>query len=163
MFRTPSPGNSISVVLRKLLQGSRRGSQAIQKFATKGSQIISDIKLRNSAFWVWEDASLWAHWIHFFHMHLSSAVVLSLSHISLFATPWTTAHQASLSFTVSRVWLKLMSIQSMMASNYLILSCSLLFLPSIFPSIRIFSNESGLRIRWLQYQSFQWIFRVDLL
>ena len=70
------------------------------------------------------------------------------------APPWTTAHQDSLSFTISWSWLKLMSIQSMIPSNYLIVSFSLLFLPSIFPSIRIFSNESGLCIRWPKYWSF---------
>ena len=69
-------------------------------------------------------------------------------------TPWTAAHQASLSFTVSQSLLKLMSIKSMMPSNHLILCCSLLLLPSVFPSIRVFSNESALHIRWLKYWSF---------
>ena len=70
-------------------------------------------------------------------------VVQSFSHVQLFATPWTTAHQASLSFTISRNLLKLMSIESVMPSNHLILYRSLL-LPSIFPSIRVFSNELAL-------------------
>ena len=88
-----------------------------------------------------------------------------LSHVQLFVTPWTVAHQASLSFTISQSLLKLISIELMMPSNHLILYHPLLFLPSIFPSIRIFSNESALCIMWLQlrHQSFQWIFRLDFL
>ena len=74
-------------------------------------------------------------------------VVQLLSHVQLFATPWTTAHQASLFFTVSRSLLKLMSMQSVMPSNHLVLCHPLLFLPSIFPSIRVFPNESALQIR----------------
>ena len=69
-------------------------------------------------------------------------------------TPWTAAHQASLSFTISWSLFKLMSIELVMPSNYPILCLPLLLLPSIFPSIRIFSNESALRIRWLKYWSF---------
>ena len=76
------------------------------------------------------------------------AVVQSLSHVRLFATPWTAACQAYLSFTISRSLLQLMSIESVMASNHLILCCLLLLLPSIFPSIRVFSNESILCIIW---------------
>ena len=68
--------------------------------------------------------------------------------------PWTAAHQTSLSFSISWSLLKLMSIEWVIPSNHLILCCSLLLLPSIFPSIRVFSNESGLRIRWPKYQSF---------
>ena len=73
MFRTLSLGDSISAALRKLLQGGRRGSQATYKFATKGagSLIIKDLVSRNLTVYVWEDASLWARWIHSFHMHLS--------------------------------------------------------------------------------------------
>ena len=71
-----------------------------------------------------------------------------------FVTPWTAACQASLSITNSRSLLKLMSIESVMPSNHLILCHPLLFLPSIFPSIRVFSNESVLRIRWPEYWSF---------
>ena len=80
--------------------------------------------------------------------------VQSLSCIRLFVTPWTAAHQASLSITNSQSLPKLMSIESMMPSNHLILCCPLLCLPSIFPSIRVFSNESGLHIRWPKYWSF---------
>ena len=80
--------------------------------------------------------------------------VQSLSHVRLFATPWTTARQASLSITNSWSLLKLMSIKSVMSSNHLNLCHSLLLLPSIFPSIRVFSNESVLPIRWPKYWSF---------
>ena len=77
-----------------------------------------------------------------------------LSRIQLFATPWTAACQASLSITNSQSLLKLMSIESVMPSNYLILCHPLLLPPSIFPSIRVFSNESALCIRWPKYWSF---------
>ena len=69
-------------------------------------------------------------------------------------TPWTTASQASLSITISRRLPKLRSIESVMLSNHLILYCPLLLLPSIFPSVRVFSNESALHIRWPKYWSF---------
>ena len=82
------------------------------------------------------------------------AVVQSLSHVRLFATSWTAAHQASLSFTISWSLLKLMSIESVMSSNHLILCCPLLLLPSIFPSNRVFSHESALCIKWPKYWSF---------
>ena len=81
-------------------------------------------------------------------------IVQSLSHVWLFATPWTAAHQAFLSLTISQSLFKFMSIQSVMLSNHLILSHPLLLLLSIFPSIRVFSNESVLCIRWPKYQSF---------
>ena len=84
---------------------------------------------------------------------LQFSSVLSLSRVRLFATPWTAARQASLSITNSRSLLKLMSIESVMPSNHLIL-CRPLLLPSIFPSIRVFSKESVLRIRWPKYWSF---------
>ena len=77
-----------------------------------------------------------------------------LSRVRLFATPWTAARQASLSITNSRSLLKLMSTESVMPSNHLILCCPLLLLPPIFPSIRVFSNESVLRIRWPKDWSF---------
>ena len=80
--------------------------------------------------------------------------VQSFSRVQLFATPWTAAHQASLSITNSRSSPKPMSIESVMPSNHLIL-CHLFFiLPSVFPSIRVFSNESTLRRRWPKYSSF---------
>ena len=76
------------------------------------------------------------------------------SRVQLFVTPWTAAHQASLSITISWSLLKLMSIKSVMPSNTLIFCHPLLLLPLIFPSIRVFSNESALCIRWLKYWSF---------
>ena len=81
-------------------------------------------------------------------------VVQLLSCVQLFASPWTEAHQASLSFTISWSLLKLMSIESVMPSNHLILCHSLLLLPSIFRIIRVFSNDSVLCIRWPRYWSF---------
>ena len=105
-----------------------------------------------------------AHTHHVFFIHLSVngricclhvfSSVQSLSRIWLFAIPWTAACQASLSITNSRSPPKPMSITSVMPSNHLILSCPLLLLPSIFPRIRVFSNESALRIRWPKDWSF---------
>ena len=83
-----------------------------------------------------------------------SQSVQSLSRVQLFETPWTTAHQAFLSITNSWSLLKLMPIESVMPSNHLILCHPLLLPPSIFPSIRVFSNESALCIRWPKYWSF---------
>ena len=81
-------------------------------------------------------------------------VVQLLSRVWLFATPWTATRQAFLSFTNSRSLLKLISFESVMSCNYLLLCYPLLLLPSIFPSIRLFSNESVLHIRWPKYWSF---------
>ena len=86
--------------------------------------------------------------IHFF------ISVQSLNYVRLFATPWTAAHQASLSITNSQSLLKLMSIESVTPTNHPILCRPLLLLPSIFPSIRVFSNESVLHIWWPKYWSF---------
>ena len=80
--------------------------------------------------------------------------VQSFSHVQLFATPWITAHQASLSITNSQSLPKLMSIELVMPSNHLILCCPLLLLPSIFCNIRVFSNETALHIRWPKYWSY---------
>ena len=79
---------------------------------------------------------------------------IQLSHVWLFTTPWTVAHQASLSITNSQSLPKLMSVESVMPFNHLILCRPLLFLASIFPSIRVFSKESALHIRWPKYWSF---------
>ena len=87
-------------------------------------------------------------------MDSTSQSVQLLSRVGLFVTPWTAAHQASLSITSFQSLLKLMSIGSVMPSNHLILCCPLLLLPSIFPSIRVFSNDSVLHIRWPKYWSF---------
>ena len=81
-------------------------------------------------------------------------VVHSLSGVWVFAITWTAAHQAPLSFTISQSYFKPMSIKSVILSNHLILCCPLLLLPYIFPSIRVFSNESALHIRWPKYWSF---------
>ena len=93
------------------------------------------------------------------HFYLQLTYIVSsvqlLSRVRLFATPWTAARQASLSFTISQSSLKLMSIESVMPSNHLILCRPLLLLPSVFPNIRVFSNESALRIRWPKYWSFR--------
>ena len=75
----------------------------------------------------------------------------SVIHVQLFATPWTAACQAFLSFTIPLSWLKLMSIMLVMLSNHLILYCPLLLLPSILPIIKVISNESALCIRWPKY------------
>ena len=82
-----------------------------------------------------------------------AAVVQSLSCVRLFETPWTAARQASLSFTISWTWSKFVFIELVMPSNHLIFCCPLLLLPSIFPSIRVFSNELALHIRWPKYWS----------
>ena len=87
---------------------------------------------------------------------LQFSLVQSLSHVQLFAAPWTAARQASLFITNSQSLLKLMSIESVMTSNHLILCRPLLLLPSIFPSIRVFTNESVLRIRWPK----DWLLRL---
>ena len=97
----------------------------------------------------------WRKWLSM-HMYVCVCVcvsVQSLSRVRLFATPWTAAHQASLSITNSWSLLKLMSIELVMPSNHLILYRPLLLPPSIFPSIRVFSNESVLHIRWPKYWS----------
>ena len=106
-------------------------------------------------------------------MHIESSLQ-SLCCVRLFATPRTAAHQASLSITSSQSPPKPMSIESVMPSNHLILCCPLLLLSSIFPSIRVFSNETALHIRWPKYWSFSFnispsdehpglIFRMDWL
>ena len=97
---------------------------------------------------------------HYVVLNLNPLVVQLLTHVGLFATPWTATCQASLSFTISWSLLKLMSIEWMMPSNHLILCC-LLLLPSIFSSIRVFSNELALCIRWPKYWGFS--FRIDFL
>ena len=88
-----------------------------------------------------EVTSEWKHSVHF-------GSVLLLSRVQLFVTPWTAAHQACASFTNSQNLIELMSIESMMPSNHLILCCPFSSCPQIFPSIRIFSNESALLLRW---------------
>ena len=88
------------------------------------------------------------------HSSVQFSSVQSLSRVQLFATPWIVAHQASLSIINSRSSLRLTSIESVMPSSHLILCCPLLLLPPVPPSIRVFSNESTLRMRWPKYWSF---------
>ena len=101
--------------------------------------------------WILDEGA--GKWMFLFKEHQFSSVQ-SLSHVQLFATPWTAAHQASLSITNSQSPPKPMSIESVMPSDHLILCHPLLLLPSIFASIRVFSNESALHIRWPKYWSF---------
>ena len=87
-------------------------------------------------------------------LFLQFSSVQTISHVQLFGTPWTAAHQATLSFTISQSFLKLMSIELVMPSNHLVLHHPLLFLPSIFPSTSVFPNELTLQIRWPKQQNF---------
>ena len=111
--------------------------------------------------WCWErlkaggegDDRGWDGWVTSLTRWKFSSVQL-LSHVRLFATPWTASRQASLSITNSQSLLKLMSIESVMPSNHLILCCPLFLMPSIFPNVRVFSNESALHIRWPKYRNF---------
>ena len=119
--------------------------------------------------------NFWWQKTHSFLKYPQFSSVQSLSRVWLFATPWTAAHQVSLSITNSRSLLKLMSIESVMPSNHLILWRPFLLTSSVFPCIRVFSNESVLRIRWPKYWSFSFSispsnehpglisFRMDLL
>ena len=93
-------------------------------------------------------------WYKYSPVSFQFSSVQLLSRVWLFVTPWTAAHQVSLSIAKSWSLLKLMSVESVMPSNHLILCRSLLLLPSVFPSIRVFSNESVICIRWPKYWSF---------
>ena len=113
--------------------------------------------------WKWPKRPSTSEWIKkMWYISVQFTSVQSLSRVQLFATPWTEGCQVSLAITNSQSLLKLMSIESVMLSNHLIFCCPLL-LPSIFPSIRMFYNESVLCIRWPKYwsfsqhHSFQWI------
>ena len=132
-------------------------------FCTPGTKlpVTPDIfllpTLHSSPLW-WKGHLFWVLVLEdFVGLHQFSSVQ-SLSHVWLFVTPWTAAHQASLSIANSRSLLKLMSIELVMPSNHLLLCYPLLLLPSIFPSIRVFSNESVLCIRWPKY----WIFNFSI-
>ena len=109
----------------------------------------------NTTIWLW---SQWEQYISFIlHAKLArspSGIVCALSHVWLFAIPRTAPHQAYLSFTTSQSLLKLMSIEPVMSSNQLVLFCPILLLLSIFPSIKVFSNELALHVRWPNYWSF---------
>ena len=127
--------------------------------------------------WCLYSLPIFFHWVTVFSYEFSGffiysrywcfvCSVQSLSRVQLFATPGNTTRQASLSITNSRSPPKPVSIESVMPSNHLILCCPLLLLSSIFPSIRVFSNESVIHKELefqLQHQSFQWIFRTDFL
>ena len=109
--------------------------------------------------WAWASSNKSELWFLFFFFlgfmqKLKTKYQFSLSHAWLFANPWTVARQASLSITNSQSLFKLMSIESVMPSKHLILCRPLLLPPSIFPSIRVFSNQSALCIRWPKYWSF---------
>ena len=107
----------------------------------------ADVKTLNTLMRSFLKQFSWEEWYYF-------VVVQLFSHVWLFVTPWTAACQASLSFTISQNSLKLMSVESMMPSSHLILSHCLLLLPSILPSIRVFSSESALCIKRPKYWSF---------
>ena len=104
--------------------------------------------------WVAKSRTRLWDWTEAWHVPVQFSSVQLLSHVQLFTTPWTAAHQASLSITNSQSPPKPMSIESVMPSNHLILCHPLLLLPSIFPRIRVFSSELALRIRWPKYWSF---------
>ena len=110
------------------------------------------------SFWL-SDSQLLSMFLHYIKcsgiLFSSYVVVQSLSRGQLFVTPWTAAYQVSLSFSISRSLFKLMSTELVTPSSHLILCHPLLLLPSIFPSIRVFSNELALHIRWSKYWSFR--------
>ena len=137
--------DSMGISLRKLQEivKDREAWCAAVHGVTKNQIWLSNIPL-----YICITSSLSIHlWMDNYVASMSfAAVVQLLSRVWLFATPWTAAHQASLSFTISQSLLKLMSIESVMAPHRLVLCCPLLLLPSIFPSIRVFSNESVLHI-----------------
>ena len=122
--------------------------------STLGNSMDCSIPGSSVLHYVLEFAQIRVHWVNLFHF---SSVQL-LNCVQFFATPWTAACEASLFITNSRSLLKLMSIESVMTSNHLILCHSLLLLPSIFPIIRVFSNDSALRIRRPKY----WIFSFNI-
>ena len=148
-----SPGKNTGVGCHALLQGI---------FLTLGSnlQLLQLLHCRQVLYhWATREA----------HNNIQFSSVQSLSHVWLFATPWTAARQASLSITNSWSSLRLTSIESVMLSSHLILCCPLLLLLPIPPSIRVFSNESTLHMRWPKYWSFSFSItpckapRTDLL
>ena len=110
--------------------------------------------MSNSLWWIFPSLCSWRTSLNLSNKHFSSVQCSSVSHVWLFATPWTEAHQASLSITNSQSLLKFMSIESVMPSNQFVLWHPLLLPPSIFPSIRVFSNELVLCIRWSKYWRF---------
>ena len=138
-----------------LIPGSRRSPGEGIGYPFKYSCLENPIDWWAKVFGVakgWTQLGTYA-WLSL-HVVFDSVSFQLLSPVWLFMIPWTAAGQASLSFTNSRSLPKLMPIESVMPSNHLILYCPLLLPPSIFPSIRVFSNESALRMRWPKYWSF---------
>ena len=168
---------SISLTLHNPMDGNLPGSSVHGISQARILEWVTILFSRGSS-WprdqTWESCiagrifTLWTTREALFNMESVSSVQ-SLSHVQLFAAPWTATCEASLSITNSQSLLKLMSIESVMPSNHLILCYPLLLLPSIFASIRVFSRVSSLQqvarvLEFqLQHQSFQWIFRTDLL
>ena len=112
--------------------------------------------------WTTGCLDIWSNSILVVSLRVMRVVVVQLpSHVRLFVTPWIAAYQSSLSFTISQSLPEFMSIASAMLSSHLILWCSLLLLPSVFPSIRDFSNESAIYIRWQKYWSFSVSIRLS--
>ena len=132
--------NMILLVKEKKKKKTLVASSTLFKLFLSGRELISLYYLKNS----FMEKSNWL----ICKIPLFVFVPQLLSHVRLFVTPWTAACQASLSFTISQSLLKFMSIESMIPSNYLIVCHCLLLLPSIFPRIRVFSNELALLIRW---------------
>ena len=134
--------------------------QQLLQFVLKNKQQENKANTFNRRWKCFISWSNWQHWyFRFVHItiHIGSAQFSSvqlLSRVRFFATPWTAAHQASLSVTNSWSLLKLISIESVIPSNHLIFCRPLFLLPSVFPSIRVFSSESALCIRWPKYWSF---------
>ena len=124
---------------------SRHSQETVIKCALEGRKVAP----ANTCRYVYMDATT----LLIVSIYTVCVVVQSLSCVWLFATPWNPACQVSLSFTISQSLFKLMSIESVMPSSHLILCCPLLLLPSIFHSIRVFSKELALRIRWSNYWS----------
>ena len=125
-------------------------SKYVKQKLTKMQGEITKLQLELG---IWILLSQWIEQVYRESLGTFSSVQ-SLSHVRLFVTPWIAARQASLSITNSQSSLKLMSIESVIPSSHLILCCPLLLLPPIPPSIRVFSNESTLRMRWPKYWSF---------
>ena len=126
------------------------GSYLTWRRGERGSIFFDDYISKEWLSGPWESQA----WIRKLVQSVQFSSVQSLCRVQLFVTPWITAHQASLSITNSRSSLKLTSIESVMPSSHLIFCCPLFLLPPITPSIRVFSNESTLRMKWPKYWSF---------
>ena len=143
-MRTAAWETAPQIALRECFREAVEEGQ-YKRFWWKGSSVLSSINFIKGFLLVKRS---WCHHEGIF------VVVQLLSCVRLFVAPWTAACQASLSITISWSLLKLMSTESMMPSNRLILCCSRLLLPSIFPNIRVFSNELAFHIKWTKYWSF---------